>query len=79
MMLARRVVSVSRTSARAMSSVWSHIEMGPPDPILGVTEAFKVPRPLPRFLCPQWMQCCNTPVTGSWLPAKRRDAFMREV
>lgn len=41
MMLARRVVSVSRTSARAMSSVWSHIEMGPPDPILGVTEAFK--------------------------------------
>ncbi|XP_032891866.1 aspartate aminotransferase, mitochondrial [Amblyraja radiata] len=27
-------------SARA-SSVWSHVEMGPPDPILGVTEAFK--------------------------------------
>ncbi|XP_068117063.1 aspartate aminotransferase, mitochondrial [Hyperolius riggenbachi] len=27
-------------SARA-SSWWSHVEMGPPDPILGVTEAFK--------------------------------------
>ncbi|XP_072403689.1 aspartate aminotransferase, mitochondrial [Chiloscyllium punctatum] len=27
-------------TARA-SSVWSHVEMGPPDPILGVTEAFK--------------------------------------
>ncbi|XP_072374736.1 aspartate aminotransferase, mitochondrial-like [Scyliorhinus torazame] len=27
-------------SARA-SSVWAHVEMGPPDPILGVTEAFK--------------------------------------
>jgi len=23
------------------SSVWSHVEMGPPDAILGVTEAFK--------------------------------------
>lgn len=23
------------------SSWWSHVEMGPPDPILGVTEAFK--------------------------------------
>lgn len=23
------------------SSVWSQVEMGPPDPILGVTEAFK--------------------------------------
>ncbi|XP_010594999.3 aspartate aminotransferase, mitochondrial [Loxodonta africana] len=28
------------TSARA-SSWWAHVEMGPPDPILGVTEAFK--------------------------------------
>lgn len=27
-------------SARA-SSWWTHVEMGPPDPILGVTEAFK--------------------------------------
>ncbi|XP_045149839.1 aspartate aminotransferase, mitochondrial [Echinops telfairi] len=27
-------------SARA-SSWWAHVEMGPPDPILGVTEAFK--------------------------------------
>jgi hypothetical protein len=28
--------------ARQSMSTWSHIEMGPPDPILGVTEAFKV-------------------------------------
>ena len=48
MMLARRVVTVTRTSTRAMSSVWSHLEMGPPDPILGVTEAFKVPPRLPH-------------------------------
>ncbi|XP_003706300.1 glutamate oxaloacetate transaminase 2 [Megachile rotundata] len=26
---------------RPMSSWWSHVEMGPPDPILGVTEAYK--------------------------------------
>lgn len=26
---------------RNYSSWWSHVEMGPPDPILGVTEAFK--------------------------------------
>uniref|UniRef100_A0A7N5K4C5 Aspartate aminotransferase n=1 Tax=Ailuropoda melanoleuca TaxID=9646 RepID=A0A7N5K4C5_AILME len=30
----------SAASARA-SSWWTHVEMGPPDPILGVTEAFK--------------------------------------
>ncbi|XP_072894857.1 aspartate aminotransferase, mitochondrial-like [Hemitrygon akajei] len=32
--------ALAAVSARA-SSVWSHVEMGPPDPILGVTEAFK--------------------------------------
>ena len=28
-------------TVKPMSSWWSHVEMGPPDPILGVTEAFK--------------------------------------
>lgn len=32
--------AISVVSSRA-SSWWSHVEMGPPDPILGVTEAFK--------------------------------------
>lgn len=34
------VKSILRSSHRT-SSWWSSVEMGPPDPILGVTEAFK--------------------------------------
>ncbi|XP_030059457.1 aspartate aminotransferase, mitochondrial [Microcaecilia unicolor] len=34
------VTRFSPCSARA-SSWWSHVEMGPPDPILGITEAYK--------------------------------------
>ncbi|XP_062922657.1 aspartate aminotransferase, mitochondrial [Mobula hypostoma] len=37
---AARHPALAAVSARA-SSVWSHVELGPPDPILGVTEAFK--------------------------------------
>lgn len=33
--------SVLQCSSRASSSWWSNVEMGPADPILGVTEAFK--------------------------------------
>ena len=42
--LKSRVFSVSGLSsvvARASSSWWSHVEMGPPDAILGITEAYK--------------------------------------
>lgn len=34
----------------AVSFWWAHVEMGPPNPILGVTEAFCVPQRLPRSL-----------------------------
>ncbi|XP_061231930.1 aspartate aminotransferase, mitochondrial [Neopsephotus bourkii] len=39
----RRLLATPRLAAAATraSSWWSHVEMGPPDPILGVTEAFK--------------------------------------
>lgn len=30
-----------RTKSSNVSSWWSHVEMGPPDAILGVTEAYK--------------------------------------
>ncbi|XP_076628122.1 glutamate oxaloacetate transaminase 2 isoform X1 [Colletes latitarsis] len=33
--------NVSLYTVRSMSSWWSHVEMGPPDAILGITEAFK--------------------------------------
>ncbi|XP_054006446.1 aspartate aminotransferase, mitochondrial [Hylaeus anthracinus] len=33
--------NVNSYTVRSMSSWWSHIEMGPPDAILGITEAFK--------------------------------------
>ncbi|XP_076160373.1 glutamate oxaloacetate transaminase 2 [Ptiloglossa arizonensis] len=33
--------NVSSHTAKSMSSWWSHVEMGPPDAILGITEAFK--------------------------------------
>ncbi|CAK9834584.1 Aspartate aminotransferase, mitochondrial [Anthophora retusa] len=33
--------NVTLCNIRSMSSLWSHIEMGPPDAILGITEAFK--------------------------------------
>uniref|UniRef100_A0A493TXB9 Aspartate aminotransferase n=1 Tax=Anas platyrhynchos platyrhynchos TaxID=8840 RepID=A0A493TXB9_ANAPP len=37
-----RFLAAPRLAAAARaSSWWSHVEMGPPDPILGVTEAFK--------------------------------------
>ena len=32
---------VARTSLRALASTWSAVPAGPPDPILGVSEAFK--------------------------------------
>ncbi|XP_033228082.1 aspartate aminotransferase, mitochondrial [Belonocnema kinseyi] len=32
---------ISVTASRKVSSWWGHVEMGPPDAILGVTEAFK--------------------------------------
>lgn len=35
------VKSILQCSARSASTWWSGVEMGPPDPILGVTEAFK--------------------------------------
>lgn len=37
---ASRPVLAATTSARA-SSWWAHVEMGPPDPIMGVTKAYK--------------------------------------
>ncbi|CAL7947171.1 unnamed protein product [Xylocopa violacea] len=33
--------NVSSYGIKSMSSWWSHVEMGPPDPILGITEAYK--------------------------------------
>ncbi|XP_034949996.1 aspartate aminotransferase, mitochondrial isoform X2 [Chelonus insularis] len=36
-----RSYGVFTTSSRLASSWWSHVEMGPPDVILGVTEAYK--------------------------------------
>ena len=33
--------SVNQFSSSAYSSVWSGVPMGPPDAILGITEAFK--------------------------------------
>lgn len=33
--------NIASFTARSASSWWSHVEMGPPDAILGVTEAFK--------------------------------------
>jgi len=33
--------SVTQNASRAASNWWAGVEMGPPDPILGVTEAFK--------------------------------------
>lgn len=38
---ARPVASSSRICAVAPSSTWAHVKAGPPDPILGVSEAFK--------------------------------------
>mgnify|MGYP002385566666 CR=1 FL=1 len=35
-----RISPISKNVLR-FSSTWSNVEMGPPDPILGVTEAFK--------------------------------------
>uniref|UniRef100_A0A1I7XWG6 Aspartate aminotransferase n=1 Tax=Steinernema glaseri TaxID=37863 RepID=A0A1I7XWG6_9BILA len=44
-MLSRRVVQLpSRMSARFVSGWFANVEMGPPDAILGVTEAFKADR-----------------------------------
>ncbi|KAH0564677.1 aspartate aminotransferase, mitochondrial [Cotesia glomerata] len=40
-LLRNRTNGVISTSSRLASSWWSHVEMGPPDVILGVTEAFK--------------------------------------
>ncbi|XP_035399661.1 aspartate aminotransferase, mitochondrial isoform X1 [Cygnus atratus] len=37
----RFLAAPRRAAAVRASSWWSHVEMGPPDPILGVTEAFK--------------------------------------
>ena len=40
-MLAKKILSTSRIfAARAMSS-WSNVPLGPPDPILGLVDAFK--------------------------------------
>jgi hypothetical protein len=46
-MFAQRIIGAARPIAklpvaRAAMSTWGDIKMGPPDPILGVTEAFKV-------------------------------------
>ncbi|CAF1647694.1 unnamed protein product [Didymodactylos carnosus] len=35
------LLTVSQARLASTNSFWSNVEMGPPDPILGVTEAFK--------------------------------------
>ena len=37
----RSASAFSRPAVVRLSSTWAHVEMGPPDPILGVSEAFK--------------------------------------
>lgn len=37
----KRVSNVSPLQQRAFKHEWSHVEMGPPDPILGITVAFR--------------------------------------
>ena len=39
--LLRSSSTLLRPAVVRLSSTWSHVEMGPPDPILGVSEAFK--------------------------------------
>lgn len=39
--VATAAVAPTRFIARAHQSTWAHVKAGPPDPILGVTEAFK--------------------------------------
>jgi aspartate aminotransferase len=46
-MLARQLLktvatkTATKSGVRAYSTIWSKVQMGPPDPILGVTVAFK--------------------------------------
>ena len=39
--MALRTLSRKLTSSSRLASTWSNVEMGPPDAILGVSEAFK--------------------------------------
>ncbi|KAJ3280994.1 aspartate transaminase aat1 [Borealophlyctis nickersoniae] len=40
-LVARPAVRLLKPSRAVFASTWSHVQQGPPDPILGVTEAFK--------------------------------------